>query len=85
MADLKKAFEDATKKALNFKDRPDNDTMLKLYGLYKQGSSGDVTGEKPGFFDFVGAAKFDAWSKLKGTVSAAAMKQYIDLVKQLGG
>ncbi len=85
MADLKKQFEDAGKKALNLKERPDNDTMLKLYGLYKQGAQGDVSGEKPGFFDFVGVAKYEAWAKLKGTAQDAAQKQYVDLVKKLAG
>lgn len=85
MADLKKQFEDAAKKALNLKDRPDNDTMLKLYALYKQGAQGDVSGEKPGFFDFVGVAKYEAWAKLKGTAAEAAQKQYVDLVKKLAG
>ena len=85
MADLKKQFEDAAKKALNLKDRPDNDTMLKLYALYKQGAQGDVAGEKPGFFDFVGVAKYEAWAKLKGTAQDAAQKQYVDLVKKLAG
>ncbi len=85
MADLKKQFEDAAKKALNLKDRPDNDTMLKLYALYKQGAQGDVSGEKPGFFDFVGVAKYEAWAKLKGTAQDAAQKQYVDLVKKLAG
>lgn len=85
MADLKKQFEDAGKKALNLKERPDNDTMLKLYGLYKQGAQGDVSGDKPGFFDFVGVAKYEAWAKLKGTAQDAAQKQYVDLVKKLAG
>ncbi|HRG16167.1 MAG TPA: acyl-CoA-binding protein [Pseudomonadota bacterium] len=85
MADLKKQFEDAAKKALNLKDRPDNDTMLRLYALYKQGAQGDVSGEKPGFFDFVGVAKYEAWAKLKGTAEETAQKQYVDLVKKLAG
>ena len=85
MADLKKQFEDAGKKALNLKERPDNDTMLKLYGLYKQGAQGDVSGDKPGFFDFVGVAKHEAWAKLAGTAQEAAQKQYVDLVKKLAG
>lgn len=85
MADLKKQFEDAAKKALNLKDRPDNDTMLKLYALYKQGSQGDVSGDKPGFFDFVGVAKYEAWAKLAGTAQETAQKQYVDLVKKLAG
>ncbi len=85
MADLGKQFEEAGKKALNLKERPDNDTMLKLYALYKQGATGDVVGEKPGFFDFVGVAKYEAWAKLKGTAQPVAQKQYVDLVKKLAG
>ena len=85
MADLKKQFEDAAKKALNLKDRPDNDTMLKLYALYKQGAQGDVSGEKPGFFDFVGVAKYEAWAGLKGKSTTDAMTEYIELIKKLKG
>ncbi|MGD9583300.1 MAG: acyl-CoA-binding protein [Lysobacterales bacterium] len=83
--DLKQQFDDAAKRALNLKDKPDNDTMLKLYALYKQGSSGDVSGDKPGFFDFIGVAKYEAWAKLKGTTADQARQQYIDLVKRLAG
>ena len=85
MADLKKQFEDAAKKALNLKDRPDNDTMLKLYSHFKQATEGDVAGPKPGFFDFVGTAKYEAWEKLKGLSGDDAKKKYCDLVKRLGG
>lgn len=83
--DLKQLFEDAAKRALNLKNKPDNDTMLMLYALYKQGSTGDVTGEKPGFFDFIGVAKYEAWAKLKGTSADSAQQKYIDLVKRLAG
>ena len=85
MSDLTTKFEDAAKKAMNLPERPDNDTLLKLYALYKQGSSGDVSGPKPGFFDFVGTAKYEAWAKLKGTKPEEAMQKYVDLVKKLGG
>lgn len=64
-------------------ERPDNMTLLKLYALYKQGSSGDVAGERPGMTDFVGRAKFDAWAELKGTTKESAMQQYVDLVNEL--
>ncbi|WP_386065992.1 acyl-CoA-binding protein [Tahibacter sp. UC22_41] len=85
MSDLTSKFEEAAKKAMNLPERPDNDTLLKLYALYKQGSSGDVSGPKPGFFDFVGTAKYEAWAKLKGTKTEEAMQKYVDLVKKLGG
>jgi acyl-CoA-binding protein len=83
MADLKAQFEQAAKDIKDLSERPDNDTLLKLYALYKQGAEGDVSGPKPGFFDFVGTAKYEAWAKLQGTAREDAMKKYVDLVKKL--
>ena len=83
MPDLKTQFEQAKDAVMALADRPDNDTLLRLYALYKQGSEGDVNGSRPGFFDFVGNAKYEAWEKLKGTKSEDAMKKYVDLVKKL--
>ena len=76
-------FEAAAERIKSLDERPDNDTLLKLYALYKQGAEGDVNGEKPGFFDFVGVAKYEAWEKLKGTDADDAKKQYIALVDSL--
>ena len=83
MSDLKQAFERAAAESKTLSERPDNLTLLRLYALFKQGSDGDVTGERPGFTDFVGRAKWDAWSALKGTSPDDAMRQYIDLVEDL--
>lgn len=83
--DLRQQFEQAKQDVQDLAERPDNDTLLRLYALYKQGAEGDVSGSKPGFFDFVGTAKYEAWSKLKGTSQDEAMQRYIDLVKQLRG
>ena len=85
MTEINSLFEQASVAAKSLPARPDNDTMLKLYALYKQGSSGDVAGDKPGFFDFVATAKYEAWEGLKGLSTDDAMQQYIDLVKNLGG
>ncbi len=85
MADLKTDFQKAAQDVMNLEDRPDNDTMLRLYALYKQGSEGDVSGPKPGFFDFVGTAKYEAWEKLAGTSPEDAMRKYVDLVRKLRG
>ena len=49
MADLKSSFEQASKAIQGLSERPDNDTLLRLYALYKQGSEGDISGDKPGF------------------------------------
>ena len=83
MSDLQSRFEQATRDIQALPERPDNDTLLKLYALYKQGADGDVSGPKPGFFDFVGTAKYEAWSKLKGTAPDDAKQKYVDLVKKL--
>ena len=85
MAEIDQKFEIAAQDIQKFTRRPDDEDMLRLYALYKQGTEGDVKGEKPGFFDFIGGAKYDAWSKLKGTAQDDAKKKYIDLVKKLGG
>ena len=85
MSDLKAAFDKAMADSKNLSERPDNATLLKLYALYKQGSSGDVDGKRPGFTDMVGRAKFDAWEGLKGTSKDEAMQQYIDLIEELKG
>ena len=85
MSELLKKFETALQEVKKLPSRPDNETLLKLYSLYKQGKEGDVNGERPGFADFKGRAKYDAWAKLKGTSKEKAMQQYIDLVEKLKG
>mgnify|MGYP001554076012 CR=1 FL=1 len=85
MSTLQEMFEQASAAAKSLPERPDDNTMLQLYALYKQGSSGDVSGSKPGFFDFVGVAKYEAWEKLAGTSQEDAQQQYVDLVSKLGG
>ncbi|QDE39149.1 acyl-CoA-binding protein [Luteibacter pinisoli] len=83
--DLLSQFEQASLDITRLGHRPDNDTLLRIYALYKQGSEGDVHGARPGFFDFVGTAKYEAWSKLRGTGRDQAMRDYIKLVRDLGG
>jgi diazepam-binding inhibitor (GABA receptor modulating acyl-CoA-binding protein) len=81
--DLKAKFEAAAAAAKKTKKKPDNATLLKLYSYFKQASEGDVAGERPGGFDFVGGAKHDAWSKLKGMSKDDAMQNYIKQVEKL--
>ena len=81
--DLKSRFEAAAAAAKQTRKKPDNATLLKLYAYYKQASEGDVKGERPGGFDFVGGAKYDAWAKLKGTSKDEAMQSYIKQVDKL--
>lgn len=80
---LQAQFEQALADSKNLPERPDNMTLLKMYALYKQASSGDADGERPGMSDFVGRAKWDGWKALTGTPADSAMQQYIDLVADL--
>jgi len=83
MSSLRDRFTQAQQDVNSLPSRPDNDTMLKLYALYKQATKGDVAGDPPGGFDFVARAKFDAWSAMKGTSAEEAMQQYVDLVASM--
>ena len=83
MSDLKAQFEQAVTDSKNLPERPDNTTLLKIYGLYKQASEGDNTGKRPGFTDMVGRMKFDAWAELKGKGGEEAMQEYVELIESL--
>ncbi|MEZ4317654.1 MAG: acyl-CoA-binding protein [Myxococcota bacterium] len=82
------AFEDAAARVKTLKKSPGNDELLKLYALYKQGSAGDVSGSRPGAFNFKERAKYDAWAGVKGTSKEDAQAKYValvdDLAKRLG-
>lgn len=82
---LQSQFDQAVADSKNLPERPDNMTLLKIYALFKQASTGDVEGSRPGFTDMVGRAKYDAWGALKGTSKDDAMQQYIDLIAGLKG
>jgi len=77
---LQAQFDAALAASKELTQRPDNATLLKLYGLYKQGSAGDNSSVKPGFADLVGRAKWDAWAALKGTDPDEAKRRYIELI-----
>ena len=83
MADLKARFEKAVKDSKELPEKPDNQTLLQIYGLYKQATEGDNGGKRPGFTDMVGRMKFDAWTGLKGKSADEAMQEYADLIESL--
>ena len=81
--DVQEDFDVAAEEAKTLPDSISNEDKLALYGLFKQGTIGDVNTNKPGIFDPKGRAKWDAWEKNKGMSSEDAMKAYIELVQQL--
>jgi diazepam-binding inhibitor (GABA receptor modulator, acyl-CoA-binding protein) len=82
-ADLTAKFEKAVAESKSLPERPDNQTLLKLYALYKQSTTGDVDGKRPGFTDMVGRAKWDAWNEIKGKSDKDAMTEYVELIESL--
>ena len=80
MSNLQAQFEAAVAHSKSLTERPDNSTLLKIYGLYKQATAGDNTDKKPGFSDMVGRAKWEAWNGFNGTSAEEAMQQYVDFV-----
>jgi diazepam-binding inhibitor (GABA receptor modulator, acyl-CoA-binding protein) len=76
-------FTEAQAAVTTLPTRPANDVLLRLYGLFKQGTAGDATGSRPGMLDFAGRAKYDAWKALAGTAPDDAQQRYVALVNEL--
>ncbi|MDM0011075.1 acyl-CoA-binding protein [Variovorax sp. J22P168] len=83
MSDLNTLFETAQANSKLLAERPDNPTLLKIYGLFKQATAGDNTEKKPSFSDIVARAKWDAWTSRKGLTADEAKQQYVDLIESL--
>ena len=84
--ELQQSFEQATADSKTLSQKPDNNTLLKLYSFYKQAMEGDAPADGPAnAFDFVAKFKHEAWAKLNGISKEDAMQQYVDLVAKLKG
>lgn len=83
---IQELFQQAVADSRHLTERPSNDSLLALYGLYKQATEGDNTLDPPANpFDFVSKAKYEAWMNLKGKSIEAAMQEYVALVNKLKG
>lgn len=82
---LQEDFDQASAESKKLPEKPSDDNLLKIYALFKQSTIGDVTGERPGIFDFVAGAKYDAWEEVKGKSQDEAMQEYVDLINKLKG
>jgi acyl-CoA-binding protein len=81
--ELQQQFDNAVTRSKELTKRPGNEELLLLYSLFKQATDGDVSGDRPGGFDFKAIAKYDAWADLKGKSKDEAKKEYISLVEKL--
>ncbi|VDO44135.1 unnamed protein product [Onchocerca flexuosa] len=82
MKSWKAEFQQAIEKIKQLPDEQDIPTKLKLYGLYKQATIGDVEGKRPLLLS-PSQAKYDAWKEFKGKSMDEAQKMYIDMVNKL--
>ena len=80
---LEESFKRAIEQSKKLPEKPSNDVLLKIYALFKQATEGDVSGERPGGFDFKAVAKFNAWESLRGKAPDEAKSEYIDLIHKL--
>ena len=80
---LEESFKRAIEQSKKLPEKPSNDVLLKIYALFKQATEGDVSGERPGGFDFKAVAKFNAWESLRGKKPDEAKSEYIDLIHKL--
>ena len=84
MSDLQERFDKAQIDVKTLTSKPSNDELLALYALFKQATAGEASAaKKPGRFDLVGKAKYDAWGKLAGTPAEDAKQRYVETVDQL--
>ncbi|GAA5956532.1 hypothetical protein JCM3765_003474 [Sporobolomyces pararoseus] len=62
------------------------DDKLLLYAVYKQATEGNIKTSRPGMFDVLGRAKWDAWNKRKDLSQSDAERMYVEtLIRILRG
>ncbi|XP_077292146.1 acyl-CoA-binding protein homolog [Arctopsyche grandis] len=80
---VQERFDKAAADVKSLKSSPSDNDLLEVYALFKQGSIGDCNTDKPGFLDFKGKAKWEAWNGKKGISKEDAMEAYIKKVQEL--
>ncbi|MED6259365.1 acyl-CoA binding domain-containing protein 6 [Ataeniobius toweri] len=81
--ELELEFESAADRVKDLIQTASRDQLLYLYARYKQVKVGKCNTSKPGFFDFEGQRKWQAWKQLGDMEPQQAMQEYISLVNML--
>ncbi|XP_053731421.1 acyl-CoA-binding domain-containing protein 6 isoform X2 [Synchiropus splendidus] len=81
--DLEREFESAAERVGGLVQTASRDQLLYLYARYKQVRVGKCNTTKPGFFDFEGQRKWQAWKQLGDMEAEKAMREYISCVNVL--
>ncbi|CAH2311402.1 acyl- -binding domain-containing 6 [Pelobates cultripes] len=81
--ELRVTFEQAAQHAQKLAHVASTEQLLYLYARYKQVKAGRCTTAKPGFFDYEGKKKWEAWKALGDCSRQQAMHDYVSAVKKL--
>ncbi|KAE8294177.1 Acyl-CoA-binding domain-containing protein 6 [Larimichthys crocea] len=81
--ELEREFESAADRVRDLVQTASRDQLLYLYARYKQAKVGKCNTPKPGFFDFEGQRKWQAWKQLGDMDAEQAMQEYISCVNVL--
>ncbi|RZF45746.1 hypothetical protein LSTR_LSTR012677 [Laodelphax striatellus] len=76
-------FDEAVSRVRDLTQKPSDDELLELYGLFKQATEGDNTADRPGITNLKGRYKWDSWTAKKGLSKEDAQNEYVAKVKQL--
>lgn len=76
------SFNKAADHVRKLTNKLDNNQLLELYGLYKQGLEGKCNTPKPGWLDGRGRKKWEAWRSVGDLPSDEAKEKYIALVQK---
>ncbi|XP_048395973.1 acyl-CoA-binding domain-containing protein 6-like isoform X1 [Stegostoma tigrinum] len=80
---LETEFERAAAHVQTLAHAAGRETLLYLYSRFKQAKFGKCNIPKPGFFDFEGKQKWEAWKAVGDMTARQAMKEYIAAVNKL--
>lgn len=81
--DIEQGFNQSAELVKTLKKTPTNEEKLKLYGLYKQVTVGDINIEKPWGIQLEASSKWEAWNNVKSLDKETASLKYIGLVTEL--
>lgn len=81
--ELQEAFEQAAQYLKNIIGELETEQLLYFYARFKQAKEGKCTVQRPGFFDFQGKQKWDAWNKLHNMPASTAMEQYVQAMNDI--
>ncbi|XP_053614551.1 acyl-CoA-binding domain-containing protein 6 [Plodia interpunctella] len=76
------SFNKAADHVRKITNQLNNNQLLELYGLFKQGTEGKCNVPKPGWLDSRGRRKWEAWKSLGDLPSDEAKERYIALIQK---